>query len=270
MRNIFAKFIDSIAILTTTFVLIFAWIRFCTRDITISVIVGTVCAGVICFLINFLAERRERKKIGSLTEKKSAEALGISLLGATNSEILDYFYAVFTPLGKNITKQQNYLEMEYYSAQNDMHSTLHTTIIYPFFHKSVLDYDDLILIIKLTRTRKQSKVRVYTVSASVEAKSLAKKIHNLDIQIYDQYDLYALGKGIPTPITIDTKITKLGFTDYIKFAFDKSRARNYLLFGVILLATSFIVPYKIYYLIMGSILCLTAFTVRILPLIKKR
>ncbi len=270
MRNIFAKFIDSVTILAATFVLMFAWVRFYTQDITTSAIVGTVCAGVICFLVNFFADRSERKKIGSMTEKKSAEALGISLLGATNAEVLNYFETVFAKIGKSIKKQQNYLEMEYYSAQNELHSTLHSTIIYPFFHKATLGYDDLILIIKLTRTLQKSEVRVYCILASTEAKSLAKKIKNLDIQIYDQYDLYALGKDTPAPITIDTKVAKMGFADYIKFAFDKSRARNYLLFGLILLATSFIVPYKIYYLIMGSTLCLTSLAVRIFPLIKKR
>lgn len=270
MRNVFAKIIDSISVLSVSFVLIFAWIRFYTHDITLSLIVGSICSAIICFIVNYFFYKREHQKIGSAKNKKNAENLGIALLGATNDEILEYFFNVFNKDGNKLQKRQNYLELEYYSAQNDMHSTLHSTIVYPFFHKTELGLDDLILIIKLIRSVNKTEIKIFDISTNNEAKEFASKIKNLNIQFFDQYDLYSMSNSTTAPITIDTQIAKLNYRDYLKFAFDKSRSKNYLLFGLILLISSFFVPYKIYYLIIGSLLCFTSLCVRIVPLIRKQ
>lgn len=263
MRNKLAKIIDSVAILVASFVLVFAWVRFYTHNVILSVIVGGIFAIFICFFINFFAEKSEQKKVGSAKTKKSAEMLGLNLLGATNDEILTYFFDIFSQDGVSVTKLQNCLKIEQNRTQDGTTSAQKSELIFPFFHKTELDLCDLILILKIARTLKESNIKIYSIKASAEAKDFAKKIRNFGITFCDQYDLFAISKIATAPVTFDLNSPKLHFQDYLQFALQKSRAKNYLLFGLILLATSFIVPYKIYYLIWGSLLCVFALAVRL-------
>lgn len=271
MRSKFAKLIDSVALFGTVFVLIFAWVRFYSHNAIWSAIAGAVVGVIVCIFLNHFADKRERKKVGSNTQKRSAETLGINLLGATSDEVQEYFFQMLKKESETIKKLQNCLKIRYYSAQNEMHSTVHSTqktaLVFPFFHKIELDVDDLILILKLARALGENVIQIYSIKATENAQNFARKIKNFQIIFYDQYDLFnRRNPATPSPVSLNTEPNKLGFNDYLKFAFSPPRAKNYLLFGLIILATSFIVPYKIYYLIFGSLLCLTALAVRLVKI----
>lgn len=270
MKSVLAKWLDSITILAVGFVLLFAWVRFYSKDAVLSAVVAAGLSGVICFCINRFCDKRERKMLGSKTDKKNAEMLGLNLLGSTNDEILDFFAKALADTDKTVEKCKNCLKMEYYSAQNSMHSTAHSTSIFPIFHKMQVEQNDLILVLKIARDMGANCIQIYGIDISADAKTFASKIKNMDIQFFDQYHLYSISKHVHPPVSLNTESIRLTFGDYLKFALDKARARNYLLFGLILLASSFLVPYKIYYLVSGSILCITALAVRLYPHKKER
>lgn len=271
MRSILAKFVDSVSILLVGFILVFAWVRFYSGDITLSVIVALFASVILCVSIHYFSTKNERKKINSQKEKRAAQSLATSLLGATKTELVDYFERIFSQNAKIIAKGPNYLVFEPILAQDSqyyaMHSTMHSTFIFPCFCKIKIELDDLLEAIQLARSAHQKNIEIFGIEFSPEVKTFAQKIKNLNITFFDQYDLYKIAKNIRAPITIDTRVTTMNYSDYIRFAFDAKRAKNYLLFGLILLGTSFLVPYKIYYLITGSLLCFTALAVRIAPLI---
>ncbi len=263
MRSKFAKIIDSVAILVASFVLIFAWVRFYTHNPTLSLIIGGILGIFICFFINFFTDKRAKKKIGTAQSQKSAEKLGLNLLGATNDEILDYFFAIFCQNNFSVKKLPNCLKVSQNLTPNHPATTTKNELIFPFFHKLELTQDDLILILKIARSLEENNIKIYSISASADAKNFAKKIHNFTINFCDQYDLFSISNSVTAPVTFDLNSAKLTYKDYWNFAFQKSRAKNYLCFGLILLATSFFVPFKLYYLIGGSLLCLLALAVRL-------
>lgn len=270
MRSTFAKVIDSIAYLVAIFILTFAWVRFYTKNITLSAIIASIVSIASCIIINILLNKKERGVIKSSADKREAEALGLSLLGATNEEVLAYFLHSLSSDDYKLTNCKNYLIKEYHSAQNGVHSTMHSTLVLPYFIKSKFDVDDAIFALKLARTLGLTDIEIYAISSTSEAQDLLKKVKNINSTLFDQYKLFSIiNHSYHIPKTLDTNTPKLNFAGMIAFAFDKQRARNYLLFGLILLATSFLVPYKLYYLITGSVLCLTATIVKILPLLKK-
>lgn len=271
MRSIFAKFVDSVTVLLIGFILVFAWVRFYSSDMTLSVIVALFASVILCIGIHYFSTKNERKKINSQKEKRAAQSLATSLLGATKTELVDYFERIFIQNAKIITKGPNYLIFEPILAQNNqyyaMHSTLHSTFVFPCFCKIKIELADLLEAIQLARSTHQKNIEIFGIEFSSDIKTFAQKIKNLNISFFDQYDLYKIAKGIRAPITLDTSVTTMNYGDYIRYAFDTKRAKNYLLFGLILLGTSFLVPYKIYYLITGTLLCITALAVRIAPLI---
>lgn len=269
MRNIVAKFIDSTVLSVAVFILVFAWVRFYTRNMTISIIIGAILAIVICIGINLVLNKKEAKILHSKKQKKDAETLALGLLGLTNLEILEFFAKQISKRPAKVTQSTNCLKIEYYSAQKDLHSTKSTAIVVPLFHTMKVETSDVIFALKLARAHNVDEMEIYGISFSPEAKSLLSSIKNIQTKTFDQYQLFSSLSPEEIPTTLDTSVKRLNWKEFVQFALDKKRARNYLLFGLIILATSFMVPYKIYYLVMGSILCITALTVRLIPLLKK-
>ncbi len=267
MKTLFAKILDSVLIAIVVFVLIFSWVRFYTHNITLGCVAGAVFGGLASMFFYTFFNKKEQKKLGKATDRKNAILLGQNLLGATTQEITDYFLSLFSPQIKSIHQIKNSPFLEYYSAQNDKHSTLHSTILLPFFDKTQFDIDDLIRVLKFMRSADKIRAEIYCICPSLKAKNFASTIQNLNITFFDQFDLYAIAKHSPAiaPITINTTAYKMRLADYLSFALDKARSRNYFLFGILLLATSLLVPFKIYYLISGTVLCLIALAVRFLP-----
>lgn len=284
MRTIFAKIIDNIALLFSIFLLVFAWVRFYTRDTTSSLICGIVASVAVCFVVNILLNKKEKRVIRSSKERKSAETLALNLLGATNDEILAYFEGNLRKTATSIKRGTNYLILGHNSAQNEMHSTVHSTlhsttsatpapindtIVFPCFFTTTLSLNDAIGILKIARLNKVTDIKIYAVDFSPEAKAFLTKAAHITCKFYNQYEMFADLEGATFPDTIFAPQKNYCAKEILSLAFDRKRAKNYLLFGLIIIISSFLVPYKIYYLVLGSALCLVALIVRILPLIKK-
>lgn len=265
MRSNFAKIIDSIVLLFATFILMFAWVRFYTHNLFISLAVGAITSILVCIIINHFLHKKEQSSIKTSTQKRVAESIAFNLLGATHSEVLDYLALTLKKENCNISRADNYLKREYYSAQKELHST----IIIPLFHKTKVDIDDIIPCLKLARTLNISNLEIYCATYSQEAANFIKKINNIHFTLYNQYELYGLLES-PTPLkTLDTGTKKPSIMELLSFALNPKRAKNYLGFGILILICSMVVPFKIYYLVMGSILCITAAVVLLLPILKK-
>ncbi len=269
MRSNFAKIIDSIVLVVVITVLTFSWLRFYTKNTTLSLVAG-ICVGLMFMAIfNLICHNRETKLNINKATKAGAEKLNLNLLGATTQEILDFFELIFNK-DYIVTKNSNFLILKPNSAQNELHSTLHSTIISPNFNKSKFELNDLFPILKVARQLKINEIKIYAPDFSDDSLSLIKQLNNFKISTHNQYELYNEIKDLNFTQTLDISKPKINYLGLLKYAISPRRARHYLFFGLIILGTSFMVPYKIYYLILGSILCLTALIVKIAPLIKTK
>ena len=82
----------------------------------------------------------------------------------------------------------------------------------------------------------------------------------------DYFSKYSI---FPDDSKIDTSITKLKFRDILKNFFLPEKARSYFFCGLILIFSSIILPYHIYYILFGSTLLIFAIVCKLLPKIKK-
>lgn len=270
MRSNFAKILDSIVLALVFSVLIYAWMRFYTKNTSMSIVVG-ICSGLLIMaVLNIIFYNREQKLNINKTTKSNAEKLSLDLLCSTQSEINTFFAKILDSLGK-IKKSKNYLEIKENSAQNDLHSTMHSTLIFPEFNKENFTLEDLFRVIKTATKLNAKEIKIFAPTVDETAKTFAKQINNLKIDFVDKYSLYnnyIAGKFENALIEkIDISKPKINYAGLLRYAVNQKRARHYLLFGLLILLMSFLVPFKIYYLVLGSLLCLIALIVKIAPII---
>ena len=270
MRSNFAKVLDSIILALVFSVLIYAWMRFYTKNTSMSIVVGICSRLLIMAVLNIIFYNREQKLNINKTTKSNAEKLSLNLLCSTQSEINAFFAQILDSLGK-IKKSKNYLEIKENSAQNDLHSTMHSTLIFPEFNKENFTLEDLFRIIKTATKLNAKEIKIFAPTIDETVKTFAKQINNLKIDFVDKYSLYnnyIAGKFENSFIEkIDISKPKINYAGLLRYAVNQKRARHYLLFGLLILLMSFLVPFKIYYLVLGSLLCLIALIVKIAPII---
>ena len=270
MRSNFAKVLDSIVLALVFSVLTYAWMRFYTKNTSMSIVVG-ICSGLLIMaVLNIIFYNREQKLNINKTTKSNAEKLSLNLLCSTQSEINTFFAKILDSLGK-IKKSKNYLEIKENSAQNDLHSTMHSTLISPEFNKENFTLEDLFRTIKTAINLNIAEIKIFAPTIDETVKTFAKQINNLKIDFVDKYSLYnnyIAGKFENAFIEkIDISKPKINYVGLLRYAVNQKRARHYLLFGLLILLMSFLVPFKIYYLVLGSLLCLIALIVKIAPII---
>ncbi len=270
MRSNFAKVLDSIILALVFSVLIYAWMRFYTKNTSMSIVVG-ICSGLLIMaVLNIIFYNREQKLNINKTTKSNAEKLSLNLLCSTQSEINTFFAKILDSLGK-IKKSKNYLEIKENSAQNDLHSTMHSTLIFPEFNKENFTLEDLFRVIKTATKLNAKEIKIFAPTVDGTAKTFAKQINNLKIDFVDKYSLYnnyIAGKFENALIEkIDISKPKINYAGLLRYAVNQKRARHYLLFGLLIILMSFLVPFKIYYLVLGSLLCLIALIVKIAPIL---
>ena len=111
MCSNFAKVLDSIVLALVFSVLTYAWMRFYTKNTSMSIVVG-ICSGLLIMaVLNIIFYNREQKLNINKTTKSNAEKLSLNLLCSTQSEINTFFAKILDSLGK-IKKSRNYLEIK--------------------------------------------------------------------------------------------------------------------------------------------------------------
>ncbi len=273
MQNKLSLVIDSAVLFVGVGVLIFSWVRFYTKSITLSLVAGVIIACMILLSFIYIYNKRNAKQNIKKAEQKQFEQFKFNLFFTPKAQTLDYFSSILGKT-KNIEKHSDYLILKENSAQNDTHSTLHSTIFFAFFDKEKLDFSTFLTFYRIAIINNLDDIIICANAFEEDVKSNASKIRNMHATLLPLTQFFKENQSAiianPFPIVADTLKPKLSKNEILRYAFSPARARNYLLFGLMILLTSFLVPFKIYYLIMGSLLCLTALFVKVIPLLKKQ
>ena len=273
MRSRLSIILDTVILFAVLWLLFFAWIRFYTRNVLVSIIAGTILAGLVVFLVLFLNKKRSDKINLNKQQKDEISRLLLNLRFTPLEQISKYFVKVLEKTHTTVLCN-DFVILKENSAQNDTHSTLHSTekmLFAPYFTRKI-DMPYFTYIYKCAVALNIKHVAFVGAEFDSEVTNFAKQINGYTfefIDFYKFYDEFIKNSGAQLPIVIDITKPKREWRELVQYAFNPARARNYLLFGLLIILCSFLVPFKIYYLISGSILCLTALLVRVVPLLRK-
>ncbi len=250
--------IDCILITLFVFILLFSWIKFYTKNIILSILIGIFATFLLIFIYFFVKSKKIKKTELSKKQKQLAQNCALQLSFSTQKSTINYFEKLLNN-NYNITKHTNFLILK-----NNNQKILFA----PLFNTEKIKNTNLAQLYAIAKEKNCSILIISGIQADEEVKNLSLKIKNIKIEIWDCFTTYnklIKDKNLLPDETVDTSISKLNIKQILKYAFDRKRMKNYLLFGLILIISSFFVYYKIYYLIFGTIMIIIALLTIILP-----
>lgn len=262
MLRIIPNVIDIIITSIIFFILFFCWLNFYIKNTILSVFLGVFLTFLIVFFLFFFKSKRNKRKNFSSKKQKEATDCAVQLKFSDELEVKKYFKKILkNDYSVKTIKSGLLLEKENIKILFVMN-----------FGQEIFNIDNLAKTFAQAKNLNVNEIIIVANAFDEKCKSLANAIKEIKISIFDAFDTYEKfiepSKIFPNKV-IDTSKAKLSFKQVINYAFSKERTKHYLLFGLILIISSFFVYFKVYYLVFGSILLVFALLTRILPKFKK-
>lgn len=255
--NLFDKLFISISI----FLIIYAWINFYVRNLWttffLSLIFSAACVFVLYYFLN---KKQEKVELG----KKNTDEMNKSFLVFRLTPRKQKMELLYNLLSKEFnTKLDNGILT--YIKDEKKHLVIVATHIERISENDLINLVDEFLDIDVDVI----DIICNDVNPNINSKIFVdKKItfitkQKLYLDYFSKYQIF------PDNSKIDTSITKLRFMDILNNMFIPQKAKSYFFCGLILIFSSIILPYHIYYIVFGSLLLIFSILCKILPKLKK-
>ncbi len=255
--NLFDKLFISISI----FLIIYAWINFYVRNLWttffLSLIFSAACVFVLYYFLN---KKQEKVELG----KKNTDEMNKSFLVFRLTPRKQKMELLYNLLSKEFnTKLDNGILT--YIKDEKKHLVIVATHIERISENDLINLVDEFLDIDVDVI----DIICNDVNPNINSKIFVdKKItfitkQKLYLDYFSKYQIF------PDNSKIDTSITKLRFKDILNNMFIPQKAKSYFFCGLILIFSSIILPYHIYYIVFGSLLLIFSILCKILPKLKK-
>lgn len=255
--NLFDKLFISISI----FLIIYAWINFYVRNLWttffLSLIFSAACVFVLYYFLN---KKQEKVELG----KKNTDEMNKSFLSFRLTPRKQKMELLYNLLSKEFnTKLDNGILT--YIKDEKKHLVIVATHIERISENDLINLIDEFLDIDVDVI----DIICNDVNPNINSKIFVdKKIifitkQKLYLDYFSKYQIF------PDNSKIDTSITKLRFKDILNNMFIPQKAKSYFFCGLILIFSSIILPYHIYYIVFGSLLLIFSILCKILPKLKK-
>ena len=245
MRIIF-KIFDNVLRITIIFLLCFVWCRYFIPNFYFSIFVTAVLTFIFDFLLRFFENKKQGKKNLKFQDEKKIEEYINTFILSNKSITITFFYNL-AKLKHNVTKKSNFIVVQNNSSR---------IALYPKFTFNEFNCDDLIQCYNSVKSSNVKKLVICTNKINNDVYKIAKNLpltillldgENVYLKLLKPYNFFP-------PQTKNTIVTKYTFKDILNTALNKKRSKGYFLSALFILLSSIFVPYKIYYIIMASIL----------------
>lgn len=228
------------------FLICFVWCRYFVSNLFLSLFLTIILTTLIEVAYRFFMKAKNKKNNFKTEQAEQIEEYINSFVFLENSYAVNFFYNL-SKINHSATKKSNYIII-----QNE-HSKI---ILFPYFLYRDLNVDDLISI--YNKAKKEIPTRIIICTNKIENNAI-KLSHKLQIETFILDGIQTYEKLIKKynyfPIKTKLKsLPKITFKDLCSYALNKKRTKGYLITSILLLFSSFIVPYKIYYVVMSSLL----------------
>ena len=230
--------------LLTIYLICFVWFRY-YFDLVLALFLSGALTLLIDFFITLTYKRKNIKASLKDEEQKKAENYANSFIFADDKKSVDFFYNL--ALKKhNAKKSSKFVTIEYETSR---------VVLYPFYTIRSFLPEDLVHIYNQANKVKATKLVVCVNEIDPQAEKLAKLL-DLKILLLDKYDTYKklmVSYGC-FPEEMALKEIKPSVSSLVEYSLNRKRTKGYFFSSLILLFSSFIVRYNIYYVIFSSLL----------------
>lgn len=233
------------------FLFVFVWCRYYIYNLWLSLLVSAIITFIIEFVFNIILNKKNKNKNIKQSELNDILSYTNSFIYNEKTKTTDFFL--------NLVKTK-YLATKH----NDLIIIDHIStkvILHPNFMYRDFTADDLID--TYNKAKKFNPTKIIICTNNID-NSTQKIINQLPIKTivldYQQTYLQLLKPYNVFPEKTElTPTPKQTLKQLVYYALNKKRTKGYFFTSVLLLLCSFTVPYKLYYVIMSSILLLLSY-----------
>ena len=248
--NIFKTF-DVFFRLTVIILFNLVWCRYFIRNLPLSILATVIATTIIEIAVHFISKKQNKNKSQKQEFISDLEQYTNTFLFWSSTQVVTFFYNL-AKTKYSVTKRTHFIQIEHPSSR---------IILYPYFMFKDLTCDDVIFVFNKVKNLCPIRIIICTNKVDSGAINIAEKLP-IEIVILDQkqtyknllkkYDFYPPKTQLNKP---QTKTLK----QLLAYALNKKRTKGYFFTSVLMLFCSFIVPYKLYYVVMSSILLVLSF-----------
>ena len=250
----FINIIDTFFISLATMLIIFAWLQFFIKNIIVSLILSAILSVSIMYFFRHIRSKKQERYLNAAAKTTSIAKFKLAIQTISNTKL--------TLLIKRLISKQYEVKVVKGDIKVVIDNTLH---ILTTHLNSELTESKLLEIIK---TKLSDNLTILCLSVNNDVKSICNAFINKKITLISVEQLYDLFEQ--KNITIDTSNidlskSKITFKEILKGAIKRNKSKGYFFSGLILLLTSLIIPYKIYYVLFSTTLFTLSLICRLKP-----
>lgn len=228
------------------FLICLIWSRYFISPLWISLIVTIILTFAIDFFIVYLSQKKQSKQNIQNDENEKINNYANTFVFSNNKIAVSFF------LNLAKTKHIATKTTKYVIVQNQNEKI----ILYPCFLYRPFDCNDLTEIYKSLSIVSLKRIVICTNKVDPQVydlcNKLPKEVFVLDakdtfVKLYKEYNIY------PPQTKLEQK-PQNKYQALAKYALNKKRTKGYFVASLFLIMSSFISPYKIYYLVVSTIL----------------
>lgn len=238
----FINILDFIFIFVAIFLIFFAWINFFIRNIFLSIFLAVFLSSTIIFCFRYFKLRKKQKY--QLSEKSQIELTKFKFAIQTYSS--GKLISVLKKLVPNNCEVKTKNGTLYFLHNNQSWAFI------PFLQ----NLDDIKLL-NLIKNVSAENITIFCTSYDKQAEYVGSVFKNRVIKLVDIEKLFSLLQDKNIEINtdnIDLAKPKISIKEILKNSLQPKNAKGYFISGLVLLFTSLIIPYKIYYVVFSSVL----------------
>ncbi len=216
-----------------------------------SIFLVSIVASIAEIVLIDIISIKKLKHIKPKTEElQHMENINTTFIFMAQEQVVDFFYKLCSTK-HNTVKTINHVEV--------LNET--KTIVYPCFKNASLTSDDVIGFYNACNKNNVKKIIILCNKFETDVITTTNKLAVKTIVLDYKQTYYSLLKKYEfyPPITIQNEQKlKNGYKQILANAFNKKRTRGYVVSSIFIIFASFFVAYRIYYLIVASILLVFA------------
>ena len=229
---------DILFAFAVTFIPALCLFRYLRIPLSASLLFAAAAGILVALPVWFFLDRKREKLFLKKQDEETMEKLMLHLALSTPRQNAEFF-------------------RRFFAAKEENGET--KTLYFPLFTVRPADGDEAAAVVR-AKTEKQKCILCGQLSPEAE-----KLCSRLNIQTKVAKDVYAIlkeGNALPEHYLCEEAFAKKK-KKRLKLYFAKSNSRHFLLGGILILLTSLITPFPLYYLIFGSALIISSVFVRI-------
>ncbi len=242
--------VDTIFKFALLFILNLIWSLYFIRTVWLAITISAIATIVTIILFSFFSKKKIKKTKPVLEENQHIEDIKNTFIFMERSKLINFFYSLC------LQKHSAQKHKDYVRVTNEK-----DVILYPYFKMSILNCDTLIDIYNSINKKNVKKIVVLCNSYDNAILKCLEMFKCETIVLDYKQTYYKLLKYYEfyPEITVKSK-PKIKSTakQILLLSFDKKRTRSYVISALFMCFASFFVVYKIYYLIVASILLICA------------